>query len=477
MSNSRKQIRAWQRLRVLLSAPGRKITNEQPCFTDLVTATGVRVRIPAAWFGRGAFGRKATTTSLQQRFAKRIGRELTMQLRAGLTPVWSGPVRLSGLEMPSEGEDLVPVTLVFERVLTDDDLLRLGLREPTLAPAPEEPEPVLPDLPIQPSRGEPSDAPAEPMPEGGRRVAERVATDVPLAVHTAKGRKPAHVQDISRTGLRLHVRAKDLGFAPTRDLQEVAIGVGDMLRQTFPVDLNHEMLGSLLRKQVEMIRLSVARESAAFVEICGRFDEPLSLEETTMLGIPLPPPRDSEEEWDPEQEMVAPAARTPTLPQPPVRRRKQPPTPVPEATPEPVEEAPDPATPEAIHAPDADDVLGYMTKRRYRAFLRTGGASRGTPVICQTDLVGYEGVRLRLPRSAAPSEEAGVTQRLAAFHETFGGEPNTKIMDGAEHIWTGPTRLAALDLPPDHPEEMWVTLAFVHPLRPAEIRRMGLPAA
>lgn len=191
-----------------------------------------------------------------------------------------------------------------------------------------------------------------------------------------------------------------------------------------------------------------------------------------MLGIPLPPSKDSGESWNPEEGMVEPTIRDPVLPMPPPRLIG--------SARNPESESKEPAAEEDAVDPALPSGLGFTVSRRVRAQVRAPRGGKGQTVLCQTDLIGYDGIRLRMPRSSlighAGGPIAGVAEAVTRFRKVFGELPNTKLVDGAEHLWTGAARLAAIDLLPDAPEEIWVTLVYVQALRPAEIRRLGLPA-
>lgn len=467
------QTPAFQRFRTVLHPRSPKAA-PSPCYTDMVTAVAIRVRVPLAALGTSATARCTNTTGLQRLLEKHFGTQLVIKIRCGARTVWQGPVRLAGLEMPRAGGDHIPLTLAFAAPLETAELEGLGLIDPPRPPPAPRSEPTAveatpsPSLPVSEPR---TAGRAQATPDGNRRRTERLDTELPLAIHTTKGPVEAEIRDVSRTGLRFHIRACALGLSPTRDLYVMAEGVGRVLQQSFEADLNHAMLGSLIQKSVQMVRISVARESEELIEICGRFEIPLQLEEATMLGLPLPPSVDSDEDWDPERRMVAPAAREVVLPE-----RPRAPRPAPTKRPaRSVEAGADPQAPVELERPDADGALGFTTTRRFRAYLRSRAPDGPQPLSCQTDLVGYEGVRLRIPRP--PEAARGVAAAAAALREAYGAEPNLKLMDKADHLWTGATRIVAIDLPGNQPGDMLVTLLFVHALRPAEVRRLKLPAA
>lgn len=487
MSSTSTPSPAFQRLRALLTSQSRKATLSHTCYTDMVTAIAIRVRVPTQLLGAGAPARRASRARVQRLYEKHFGRHQAIQIRDGSETVWQGAVRLAGIETPEADGDHVPVTLAFAAPLTTEDLTSLGLLapcrpEPTAAAAPmHEDEPRAPRVPV--TEAPSADAP-ESTPDSSRRKAQRRHATVPVAVYTTYGPIEAEMRDVSRTGLRFRIRTSVLGFEPSDDLHEIAERVAAAIPESFQADLNHAMVGLLLKKQVHLVRISLVRGSKQHVDVCGRFETPLLLEETTMLGVSLPPPEGSDEAWDPASAVVGPTAREVVLPErpdPPKPTPQLPPAPSSTAapTPAPVESPPEadpsPAAPEDGRELEGDEFLGFTMTRRFRAVVRGSDAGDRQPLSCQTDLVGYGGVRLRVPR---PDGVGGMLARAAAaFRDAYGSEPNLKLMDKADHLWTGPTRMVALDLPAEAPDEMLVTLAFQHALRPAEVRRLKLPAA
>ena len=77
-----------------------------------------------------------------------------------------------------------------------------------------------------------------------------------------------------------------------------------------------------------------------------------------------------------------------------------------------------------------------------------------------------------MPRDSFDSLDATeVTSRFAA---RYGTRMTIKLMDAHQHLWTGPVRLCAVELPPERPADMLLTFAFERRLRPAELQRLGL---
>jgi hypothetical protein len=230
----------------------------------------------------------------------------------------------------------------------------------------------------------------------------------------------------------------------------VARSVGRLLTQPFTLNLHYRRLGPLLQKSVRLTRIGLPADSPDSVELCCAFDAALGDEESVILQIPLPP-LDATAAWCPEEALPAGCNGSMNF--------------FPEAT----EEAP-PSAPEAP-----------LPRHRLRAFV--SGTRRDAPasIFCHTDLVTVVGVRVRLPRAAATlarkGAPAGPREAAEAFVELFGHTILVRLLHGEEDVWQGASRVSGVELPPERPEEMLVTLAFAQRLRPSELRALGLLAA
>jgi hypothetical protein len=113
-------IRPRQRYRALVTGSAIHAPPAFFCHTDLVTAVGVRIRIPRppAIGGAGA---------ILARLVKQLGPTVELRILGEKGDVWSGTARLSGVETPPERPDVLLVTLAFATSLSLSDLRRLGL--------------------------------------------------------------------------------------------------------------------------------------------------------------------------------------------------------------------------------------------------------------------------------------------------------------------------------------------------------------
>ena len=114
--------RPRQRYRALMQGSKPKAPPALFCHTDLVTAIGVRVSLPRRSAGGGA-------SSLFQRLVKEHGRMVELRLLGDGGELWSGPARISGVELPTSDPSRVLVTLAYATPLSMADLRRLGLLE------------------------------------------------------------------------------------------------------------------------------------------------------------------------------------------------------------------------------------------------------------------------------------------------------------------------------------------------------------
>lgn len=109
---------------------------------------------------------------------------------------------------------------------------------------------------------------------------------------------------------------------------------------------------------------------------------------------------------------------------------------------------------------------------RYRASVTGTRYTDMPPLICKSDSITPDAVRLRVPREGYETDDAACA--TVRFTERYGSEIGLRLVDGAEHLWTGPARVFSVEAPPDESSDLLVTLAFGRTLRPAELARLGL---
>lgn len=393
--------------------------------TEAVTATAVRVRLPRDLGDPHLGAAHRSPRELTAWVRRRLGEGARLGVVAGSHTAWCGAVRLVGVELTEESDQDFAAVFALEHPLSVADQRALGL------------EVVEAERNFESMRG-----------------AERVPVEMPVEVLTLQGAVVGTVKDLSSTGLRVHLRADDLGFPPTADMSELARGLGSKLGTRFEVNLNHAVLGNLLAQSVQMTRLCAVNGQEGIVELGGRFLRPLAADAAAVLGVALPAPGESTEQATARGAPPAPTKRVVDLHAP------APPAPTPE---------PD--------SPDLDAALGPSSRRTLRAQISCKAAGAPPATTCQTETVGMRGVVVRMARSnvgGVTRGETNILQLSRRFTEVFGDEVTLKLHDGPIHLWSGPARVIAMHLPPDKPGAMLVTFGYARDLSPSEITRLGL---
>ncbi|MDJ0523512.1 MAG: PilZ domain-containing protein [Planctomycetota bacterium] len=317
------------------------------------------------------------------------------------------------------------------------------------------------------------------MPGGNRRQAERVPVRIPVQLQGLDRAVEAVTADLSRSGARLRIQAAQLGPLSSPDLEAAAKLVRGALSATTEAHLHYRVLGPLIRRTLRMTRIALPTDDAAVIELGCSFDVPLSHEETLSLGAPLPPMTGDDEAPLLRADMPAPFHREIELSQAPQPPAEEEPTAEPEPESEPESESePEPApepvpvsegsTPAA--APMATPRFAASAKHVYRTYLKREGTDAHPTLLGKSDQLSRDAIRVRV----LPDEYAGLTVMEATmrFAELHGTRGSIKLMDGHQHLYTGPVRVCSLELPPEG--DVLVTLAFERRLNPAELRRLGL---
>ncbi len=295
------------------------------------------------------------------------------------------------------------------------------------------------------------------MSAANRRRACRLPLQVPVQLQGRDGPVDALMQDVSRTGVRLQVATQALGFAPTLELASTAQMVADRLDASIVMRLHHDALGSLLERTATITRLSIPSDAPDSVELGCQFEVPLSAEEATTLGVPLPPVEGDDEAFCPRADSAAPFRRT-TVSELTADVEVPP-------------ERPDVAAePSGQHAPAPR--FGVSAKQTFRAYVASTADDAPPSLLCHTDHLSREAVRVRVPRTGYEGDT--VAEATVRFTQRYGTRAGLKIMDIHQHLWTGPVRVCSLEMPAERGSDMLITLAFGRRLRPAELRRLGL---
>ena len=87
-----------------------------------------------------------------------------------------------------------------------------------------------------------------------------------------------------------------------------------------------------------------------------------------------------------------------------------------------------------------------------------------------------KGVEVRvLSYQGAPVDGSqGVAATATRLGTVLGTDVALRLVDGATHLWTGPARIEMVEVGPAAPHPVNVWLSFTRPLKPAELRGLGL---
>ncbi len=257
-----------------------------------------------------------------------------------------------------------------------------------------------------------------------RRAAPRLLLQHPVTVTTVEGEVQARSEDLSRMGARLRVPCAALGFPPSLNLATTAENVRGALAEAVALAVGHDVLPAVVERVAAIARIGLPLDAPASVELGLRFERPLADAELASLGIRLPP--------------LATPIEVPA-------------------------EEPTAAVPSGF---------GAAAKKPCRAYLTSTGPDAPPSLLCHSDQLTREAVRVRMPREGGVG--LSVADATVDFAQRFGTRLVLKLVEVHKHLWTGPVRLCSVDLPRERPEDMLLTFAFERRLRPAELRRLGL---
>lgn len=94
--------------------------------TELLTPHAMLVRISGAGTKLG-LPRDAQLTDVAEAFGRKFTEHVELALGPAGMPLWSGPVRVGGFEIPPDGSDAMLVTLVLDRPLEQAERVAMGL--------------------------------------------------------------------------------------------------------------------------------------------------------------------------------------------------------------------------------------------------------------------------------------------------------------------------------------------------------------
>lgn len=270
-----------------------------------------------------------------------------------------------------------------------------------------------------------------------RRRAARVSCHIP--VRLVRGGHVTHgtTEDLSRTGVRVRVPLQDLSLEPDAELSGVARRLDQRLGEACVGEFHWQVLGSLIRKVLRVVRVVRVMEDRALVDLGCELRVPLDVLESEALGVDLPP---LAAEWS--------AAAWNSVP---------------------------PAEPTS-HADGSGNGGDTGPGQRRRAVLMPPRALGRTPLRGLAPEVTEHGIVMTLDESVRLSlqvDRQDATALLVAFDDRYGSEHEVLLLEGDDPIWSGPARVTGLE----HrraAHKMMLTLSLREPLRAEERARLGV---
>ena len=273
-----------------------------------------------------------------------------------------------------------------------------------------------------------------------RRRAARVTCRLP--VRLVRGGHVTHgtTEDLSRTGVRIRVPLKDLSLEPDVELASVARRLDQRLGEACVGEFHWQVLGSLVRKVLRVVRVVRAAGDATLVDLGCELRVPLDVLESEALGVDLPALASG---WT--------ASAWSALP---------------------------PCEPEVVSEVPMSEA-GAAASQRRRAVLMPPRARGRAPLKGQAPEVTEHGVVMTLPESvrlALHEDRQDATALLLAFDARYGSQHELLLLEGDEPIWSGSARVTGLEHQRST-HRMVLTLSLSDPLRPEELVRLGVTAA
>jgi hypothetical protein len=270
-----------------------------------------------------------------------------------------------------------------------------------------------------------------------RRRAARVSCHIP--VRLVRGGHVTHgvTEDLSRTGVRVRVPLEDLHLAPDAELSGVAKRLDQRLGEACVGEFHWQVLGSLVRKVLRVVRVVRVTEDKALVDLGCELRVPLDTLESEALGVDLPP-------------LTAAWTATAWNSVPP----------------------PEPAPLAEVPAGEGE----VAPAQRRRAILMPPRARGRTPLRGQSPEVTGDGIVLTLDESvrlALQVDRQDATALLLAFDERYGSEHEVLLLEGDEPIWSGAARVTGLEHRRSA-HKMMLTLSLPEPLSADELSRLGV---
>jgi len=257
-----------------------------------------------------------------------------------------------------------------------------------------------------------------------RRRAPRLDCQIPIMLHGQGRSLPALSADLSRVGTLLQLPIDALGATKDMPLGAIAREAMAFLGERVRVDLHHEILGALIQRTARPIRVGRSHPGQEHVEIGLDLLRPLTDMEVEFLGLPLPPLfHEVDITWEPTTTSVS-----------------------------------------------------------------TGGGRDVTVVFCAQEEDSAPPLRIRpghLDADGARGElgtieelpvlvdGAGAADVLTRLADVYGGDPNALIFADGQPVWSGPSRLQAVEVCPQQ-RRIKLQVGFPRKLPPGARGALGL---
>ena len=274
------------------------------------------------------------------------------------------------------------------------------------------------------------------MSRESRRSAERVSLEGSVHIDGTNGIVEADMRDLSRTGVRIRLRAS----RNARSAGDLLLATQDLyarIGKEPTVKLFPERLGALVSRTAFVTRVILPPDDPAAVEVGCRFDRPLTDKDTLRLGVELDVAKLRKE---------APTPRADTG-----RREVRVHVPVPADV-------------------QRDDDGSRVRTVRYEAHI----AGRGIEADYGVEGISTERVIVRMKRIAVPVTRSGreMIRIVMQLSSRFGGQVRMRVVSGVAELWKGTVRVSGVDLPDNDPESMLVSFSFPAPLNKSERARL-----
>lgn len=121
-----------------------------------------------------------------------------------------------------------------------------------------------------------------------KRKAARVTCSIGIHLRGEWTLVRARVADIGRLGARVHVALEELGLPPDASLVEVGRHLEDLLTEDVVAQFRPELVGSLVERHIQAVRIARESVAAPSVHVGCVFDRPLTQADAAALGLPIP---------------------------------------------------------------------------------------------------------------------------------------------------------------------------------------------